>query len=353
MAVGGELNVTSCILTENRAFISQHIGDVKNLENLRFLKDSIDHLTKLTNCKVEAVACDLHPRFTTTKLAHDLGSRLGCQVVQVQHHHAHAAALMAEWNVEEIVGVTCDGYGYGSDGAAWGGEVLYCNREGFRRVAHLESQPMVGGELATYHPLRMAAGILHRKMDVTKWLLTKSSHLPYDKNEAELIVKQLEKGSAPETTSCGRVLDGVSAMLGICYERSYEGEPAMKLESTAMKGKDVLKLSPRFKGNVLDTTFLVHEIFTNKDRFSTADLACSTQSYLARGLAELATEEAARLQVKHVGFSGGVAYNEHITETIRRTVEKAGFKFLVHNKIPAGDGGTSFGQAIITGFQKQ
>jgi len=112
-------------------------------------------------------------------------------------------------------------------------------------------------------------------------------------------------------------------------------------------------LAPRFKGKVLETTFLVYEIFTKKDMFSVADLACSAQSYLARGLAELAVNEAERLQVKHVGFSGGVAYNEHITSTIRKAVEKEGFKFLVHHKIPAGDGGTSFGQAIVAGFQKK
>jgi len=353
LAVGGELNVTSCLLTENRAFISQHIGDVENLETLRFMKNSIEHLTKLTNSRVEIVACDLHPKFTTTKLAQELGSKLECPVVQVQHHHAHTAALMAEWNVDEIVGVACDGFGYGSDGTAWGGEVLYCNREGFRRVAHLESQPMVGGDLATYYPLRMAAGILHRKMDVTEWLMSKNHHLPHGKREAEVILKQLEKGSTPETTSCGRVLDAVSALLGICYERTYEGEPAMKLESAALEGKDLLNLAPRFNGKVLDTTFLVHEVFTKKDTFSVADLACSAQSYLARGLAELAVKEAERLNVKHVGFSGGVAYNEYITSTIRKVVEREGFRFLVHNKIPAGDGGTSFGQAIVAGFQKK
>jgi hydrogenase maturation protein HypF len=353
LAVGGELNVTACILTGNRAFISQHIGDVENLENLHFLKDAIAHLTELTNCKVEAVACDLHPKFTTTKLAQEMGKRLDCPVVRVQHHHAHAAALRAEWNVEEVVAVTCDGFGYGSDGLAWGGEVLYCSREGFRRVAHLERQPMVGGDLATYYPLRMAAGILHKKVDVSEWLFTKSHHLPHGKKEAEVIVKQLERGSAAETTSCGRVLDAVSAMLGICYERTYEGEPAMKLESTATKGKDRLNLAPQIEGKVLDTTFLVNEIFNNKDKVSVADLACSTQSYLARGLAELAIEEAKKLNVKYIGFSGGVAYNEHITVTIRKAVEKAGFRFLVHNKIPAGDGGTSFGQAIVAGFQKQ
>ena len=353
LAVGGELNVTSCVFTENRAFISQHIGDVENLENLRFLKDSINHLTRLTNCKVEAVACDLHPKFTTTKLAQKLASGFGCPVVQVQHHHAHAAALMAEWKVKELVAIICDGYGYGVDGAAWGGEVFYTNREGFRRIGHLEGQPMVGGDLATYHPLRMAAGILYKKIDVTNWLLKKSSHLPHGRKEAELIVKQLNNGSSPNTTSCGRVLDAVSAMLGICYERTYEGEPAMKLESMAMKGNDVLNLVPQFRGKVLDTTFLVHEIFCNKNKVSVADLACSTQSYLARGLAQLAIKEAEKLQVTHVGFSGGVAYNKYIAATIRKAVEDAGFRFLVHNKIPAGDGGTSFGQAIVAGFQKK
>ena len=352
LAVGGELNVTSCILTQNRAFISQHIGDVENLENLRFLKDSINHLTGLTNCKVQAVACDLHPRFTTTKLAQDLGKNLGCSVVRVQHHQAHAAALRAEWNCEEVVAVTCDGYGYGSDGSAWGGEVLYTDKEGFRRLGHLEAQPMVGGDRATYHPLRMAAGILYGKVDVSKWLIANSSYFPYGTKEAELIVKQLKKGSAPKTTSCGRVLDAVSAMLGICYERTYEGEPAMKLESVAARGEDKLKLALKIKGNVLDTTFLVNEIFVNKDKVSAADLAYSAQSYLARGLAEIALREAERLQVKDIGFSGGVAYNEHITATIRKTVEDAGFRFLVHTKIPSGDGGTSFGQAIVAGFQK-
>ena len=353
LAVGGELNVTSCILTGDKAFITQHIGDVENLETLRFMKKSIQHLTKLTNCNFEAVACDLHPKFTTTKLAYELGNRLGCPVVQVQHHHAHAAALMTEWNVEEVVGVVCDGYGYGQDDTAWGGEVLYCNREGFKRVGHLEAQPMVGGDLATYHPLRMASGILHKKVDVTEWLTSMSGKFPHGKNEVELVLKQLEKGSVPETTSCGRVLDAVSALLGICYERTYEGEPAMKLESVALRGKDKLNLSPKLNENVLDTTVLVHEIFTNRDKVSVADLACSAQSYLARGLAQLAVEMADGLKVKHVGFSGGVAYNEHIAAAMRKTVKNAGLKFLVHNKIPAGDGGTSFGQAVVTGFQKK
>jgi len=352
LGLGAELNVTSCLLLRNKAFVSQHIGDVENLETLLFLKNSVDHLTKLTNSKVEVVACDLHPKFTTTKLAQNLGNKLGCPVVPVQHHHAHIASLMGEWDINEMVGIACDGFGYGSDGTAWGGEILYCNQEGFQRLGHLEEQPMVGGDLATLYPLRMVAGILHDDTDVEEWLLSNSNCFPHGKKEVEVIVKQLKKRLVPKTTSCGRVLDAVSAILGVCYERTYEGESAMKLESVALKGKNVLNLAPRLKGNVIYTTPLVHEIFNQRGKHSVADLACSAQSYLARSLAQLAVEEAERLNVNHIGFSGGVAYNEHITVAIRRIVEGNGFQFLVHNRVPPGDGGISFGQAIIAGFQK-
>jgi hydrogenase maturation protein HypF len=352
LGVGAELNVTSCLLLRNKAFVSQHIGDVENLETLVFLKNSINHLTKLTNSKVEVIACDLHPKFTTTKLAQNLGNKLECPVVPVQHHHAHIASLMGEWNINEMVGIVCDGFGYGSDGTAWGGEIIYCNQEGFQRLGHLEEQPMVGGDLATLHPLRMVAGILHGEVDVEEWLLSNSDRFPHGKKEVEVIVKQLEKGLVPKTTSCGRVLDAVSVILGLCYERTYEGEPAMKLESVALKGKDVLNLAPRLEGNVIDTKLLVQEIFNQKDNYSVADLAYSAQSYLAKSLAHLAVEEAERLNVNYIGFSGGVAYNEHITATIKRVVEGNGFKFLVHNRVPPGDGGISFGQAIAAVFQK-
>ncbi|MEJ2241166.1 MAG: carbamoyltransferase HypF [Candidatus Bathyarchaeota archaeon] len=351
LAVGGELNVTSCILMGNNAFISQHIGDVENLENLLFLKDSINHLTKLTNCKIDIVACDLHPRFTTTKLAQTIGEKNGIPVVTVQHHHAHAAALKAEWDVPEIIAITCDGFGYGSDGSAWGGEILHTYMGGYERVAHLEKQPMVGGDQATYYPLRMAAGILHKEIEVSELLFGESHHFPHGEKEVNLIIKQLEKGIFRETTSCGRVLDAVSAILGICYQRTYEGEPAMKLESIALGGRDRLNLSPKIDGKVLNTKFLLKEIFSNRDNFSVTDLAYSAQSYLARGLSQLAIREAKRLQVKNVGFSGGVAYNNYITNSIKKSVKKEGLRFFVHRKIPAGDGGTSFGQAIVAGYQ--
>jgi len=351
LGVGAELNATSCVLLKDKAFISQHIGDVENLETLLFLKSATKHVLRLTNSKPSTIACDVHPKFTTTMLAQDLGSELGLPVVGVQHHHAHAVALMAEHGINDMVAIVCDGYGYGLNGQAWGGEILHCNREGsFQRLGHLEEQPLVGGDLATRYPLRMAAGILNEVTDVEEWLFSKGEHLPYGKEEVDIILQQLKKPSMPKTTSCGRVLDAVSAVLGICYERTYEGEPAMKLEAAAIKGRDVLKLAPIIKDNVLNTTALVHHIFNQKDAYSVGDLAFSAQLYLAEGLAQLAGDEAKRLHVDAVGFSGGVAYNEHIAQTIKKVVEENGLRFVAHGLVPPGDGGISLGQAVVAAW---
>jgi hydrogenase maturation protein HypF len=353
VGLGGELNNTGCVLLGNKAFISQHIGDVENVETRDFLENSTKHLIRLTNSKVETVACDLHPKFTTTKLAQDLAEENGWQLIQVQHHYAHIAALMIEHNLKEIVGVCCDGYGYGLDGEAWGGEILFCTRDfsDFERLAHLQKQPLIGGDLATRYPLRVAVGILHEKVDVQRWLLQNQQYFPHGEKEVQIILHQLEKsGKIIETSSCGRVLDAVAAVLGICYERTYEGEPAMKLESAAIKGRDSLQLEPVINGNVLDTTQLLLEIFENREKHSKADLAYSAHAYLGKSLATLAIEKALEKGVKTVGFSGGVACNEILALIMRRVVEASGLEFLVHEAVPPGDGGLSFGQAVVAGF---
>jgi len=353
VGLGSELNNTACVLLEDKAFISQHIGDVENVETRDFLENTVKHLIRLTNSKVQAIACDLHPGFTTTKLAQNMAERNDWQPIQVQHHYAHVAALMAEHNVERIVGICCDGYGYGTDGEAWGGEVLMCSQDrfGFKRVAHLQKQPLVGGDLATHYPLRMAAGILHGHADIEDWLLQNKHHFPYGENEVRILLHQLGRDSGTvQTTSCGRVLDAVAAALGICYERSYEGEPALKLESAARAGKDVLKLKIKTEGDVLDTTQLLLAIFEKRHRHSTADLAYSAHAYLARGLAALALEKASESHISTIGFSGGAACNEILTAIMRKAVKKEGLRFLVHEAIPPGDGGVSFGQSIAAGF---
>lgn len=350
VGLGGELNNTGCVLLGNKAFISQHVGDVENVETRDFLENSTKHLIRLTNSRVEAVACDLHPKFTTTRLANRLAEDNGWQLTQVQHHFAHIAALMAEHGLEEMIGICCDGYGYGLDGEAWGGEILLCTQESFdfERLAHLQKQLLVGGDLATRYPLRFVAGALHNKLDIQTWLLQNQKHFPHGEREIQIILHQLEmEKDIIKTTSCGRVLDAVAAVLGICYERTYEGEPAIKLESIAINGKDALKLNPIINGDILDTTEVLLKIFEDMEKHSKADLAYSAHAYLAKGLAILAIEKALENNVKVVGFSGGCACNEILASIMRKIVEASGLRFLVHEAVPPGDGGLSLGQAFV------
>jgi hydrogenase maturation protein HypF len=263
---------------------------------------------------------------------------------------------MAEYGLDEIMAIACDGYGYGTGGEAWGGEILYCTRESaeFKRLGHLEGQPLLGGDSASRYPLRVAAGMLSKAgVNLERWLMQNSQHLPHGETEAKLIIDQLQKGSGTvETTSCGRVLDAVSAVLGLCYARSYEGEPAMKLESAALGGGDALNLKCIFHSDTLDTTDMLSAIFENFGKISTADLAYSAHAYLAKGLASLALEKALAQGVKNVGFTGGAACNQILAELMREVVEAAGLRFVVHEAVPAGDGGVSFGQAVVAGFSR-
>jgi hydrogenase maturation protein HypF len=353
LGLGGELNNTTCILAGNKAFISQHIGDVENIETKKFLEQATNHLIRLTNTRIDAVACDLHPKFTTTRFAKELSIKNGWKLIQVQHHYAHVAALMIENSINSIIGIICDGYGYGSNGEAWGGELIYLNRKStnFERVGHLEKQPLLGGDQATYYPIRIAAGILNKKIDISHWLLLNSKYLPHGKLEANLILDQLNKRiNVLETTSCGRILDAAAAILGICFVRGYEGEPAIRLESAAINGKEVLFLKPKIKNDIIQTTPLLLELFLNKDRYSKRDLAYSVHSYLAQSLAQLAIEKATQKNIKYVGFSGGVACNKILSELIRDEVESENLNFCTHNQIPPGDGGIAFGQSIVGGF---
>ena len=356
LGFGGEINTSICILSRDRAYLSQYIGDTTKYETLRFLLNTVEHIKKLTNIeKFDVLACDLHPDFDTTHAAEEKSRVEEVPLYKVQHHFAHALALMQENDLEEMIAITCDGLGYGDDGTLWGGEILYCTTRDeicYKRVAHLMEQPMVGGDLATKYPLRMVAGILFDEPGLHDFLLQKSKFFPHGKDEIELIFSQLMKKKYAITSSCGRVLDAISALLGICYERTYEGEPAMKLEAFAASGKDVLKLKPQVKDNTIDTRYLLSEIFYHLEKEKIKNLAASAQAYIAKGIAEMAIEKAMEENVKHIGFTGGCAYNEHIAKTIEEKVEKAGFRFYLHKNVPAGDGGISFGQTIAAALME-
>jgi hydrogenase maturation protein HypF len=239
LALGAELNATIALLVKDRCFISQHVGDTTKFETLGYLQEVSQQLLHMLNLDhVDIVAHDLHPDYASTRIAPRLADQLGAEQVPVQHHHAHLSKLLAEHGLEEFVGIVADGIGYGSDGTAWGGEVMVADMGSFERVGGLIKQPMPGGDLATRFPARMVAGILRGALDLPELeKILKEFCLSGFKQgnlEINVVLRQLERGlNVFWTSSCGRVLDAVACLLGVCCERTYEGEPAIKLEAAA------------------------------------------------------------------------------------------------------------------------
>jgi len=348
LAFGAELNVTSCILSGGKAFLSPYIGNTTKFDTIQFLEEETEHILNLTNAKPEVVAHDMHPQFSTTRMAEKFGEAHGVPSIPVQHHHAHIASVMGEHGVEEAVGIAIDGIGYGDDGTIWGGEVLHCSFEDYWRIGHLEEQLMIGGDLATTYPLRMVAGILYSKDGFEEFLYGHKDKFLHGREEIDIVLKQARERKGITTTSCGRILDAVSALLGICTRRTYEGEPAMKLESHGVGGKGY-SITPEIewgKVAILDTSYLMNWLWENRDRNS-KNLAFSAEEYLAEGLAEIAVDYAKNEHIGTVCLSGGCAYNEHIVRAIKKKVEGSSMKFLRNERVPAGDGGISLGQAIV------
>ncbi len=352
LGVGAEQDVTISIVHGDRAYLSQYVGNTREIETFQYHNEVVEHLKRLTRISPDIYGCDLHPMFNTTRYAME-----NTKSIKVQHHHAHLVSLMIDNGLSmdsEIVGIAVDGVGYGPDSTVWGGEILMASYDDFTRCASLETQPMPGGDLATYYPSRMVLGILSKVLDDDE--LTKIKlRFRYDK-EGQVVIEQLRRNvNVMRTTSTGRILDAASALLGITYYRSYEGEPAMKLESVARGGKGVLDIPIRFKTEgsrrVFDTTQILLGIYGGLGTYSKADLAFSAEDAIASGLAELAIDAAKKQNIETIGVSGGVSYNAHITRKIWELVEERGFRFIMHDRIPNGDGGISLGQAIVASLQ--
>ncbi len=340
LALGGDLNVTFALYSRSKVFLSQHIGNTEEVETLEFLNEALAHFLRLLGLsRPKRIACDLHPSFPTRKLAEELGEAL-----PVQHHVAHVAGLAGEHQVWDLVGIAIDGYGYGLDGTAWGGEVLLWRRGEFRRLGHLQPVPMPGGDVAALKPGRMAASFL-----CAAHLPPEESRLP--PSELRLVLAQLEKGlNAPRTSSAGRFLDAVAGWLGICQERTYEGEPAMKLEACAAHGRPIALELPIVQADgvfIVQTSKIFRQLWElRQEGVSIADLAATAQDALARSLARVAVQIAKEAGVRAVGLTGGAAVNFALAQAAKEEVERAGLRFLAHQRVPPGDGGLSFGQLV-------
>ncbi|MGC8816257.1 MAG: carbamoyltransferase HypF [Candidatus Hadarchaeum sp.] len=359
LALGGDLNVTASILTGNRCFLSQHIGDTSKLETLEYLQEAIARLRHLLNLqKVDFVAHDLHPEYSTSRIAPQMAEKFQARTVAVQHHHAHLCALMAEHGLDELVGVAADGVGYGPDGTAWGGEIMVARLDSYEHRGGLVKQPMPGGDLAAIYPARMVAGILWGHLETAELDRVLREYCPngfkYGESERKIVLQQLErKLNVFPSSSCGRVLDAVSCLLGICFQRTYEGEPAIKLEAAAEGGEaDKVNIEPAVENLggklMLNTSKLLLDVLAARKRnVPRKHIAAAAQLAIARGLSQMAIEVAKSEGIEVIGASGGVFCNWAITVAVRKEVEESGLKFVRHELLPPGDGCLSVGQAVV------
>lgn len=363
LATGGELQVTGAILKNNKCFLTQHIGDTDNLENLLYLHNSLKFLIKITKSnRIDAVSCDLHPLFSTTRFAKNLAEQDNIPLIQVQHHFAHLASLIAESNIpidSTVVGIIIDGYGYGNDGQAWGGELVVYSNKSFIRVGHLRYQPMPGGDMCTKYPARMLAGFLSEtfSLDFTSDFLKSHylSYFRYGEKEVDLILKQIALNiNVPKTSSLGRILDAFSALFKLCKERTYEGEPAMRFESYAIKCSSPVNfdfhIPIRDDGGliIIDTNELLSYVIDllDKKKWRGEYIAYFIHESLAEALALSAMQIAEKFDAKYIGITGGATVNELIVSKICDTLKFSKFKILRHKLVPPGDGGLALGQAF-------
>jgi hydrogenase maturation protein HypF len=353
LAVGPELNSNITIYKGGFCTTSPHVGNVRNPRTFDYLKETIGKLGDLLGAKYDIVAHDAHPQFLSTRYAQELAEKIGAELVPVQHHRAHVAASTSD----PCIGITIDGVGYGDDGTVWGGEIFAGAVPDLERVAHLEVVPMPGGDLATTYPERMLYGILPEQ-EIEGILSLRG----WTDVELDILKTQLAQNlNVAMTSSTGRVLDAISAMLGVCREKTYDGEPAMRLESAAVSGRPQVWDLAYFRDGpceILSTTTLCRRAVTEyrltkpADSQKIADIAASFQFNLARGIAGLAVHAARERGIDLVIVSGGVAYNRAIRETIADQVKSAGLELLINADLPLGDGCISYGQCMYAGILK-
>jgi hydrogenase maturation protein HypF len=351
LAVGAELKNAVCLTQDNRAYLSQHVGDLKNAEACASFERTVGHLREILEVRPKVVAHDLHPDYHSTRFAEGIK---GVRRVAVQHHHAHLASCLAEHGIEEeAIGVIFDGIGYGDDGKIWGGEFLVGDFSGYRRVGHFAYVPMPGGDAATREPWRMALSYLFQAYGRDLPKLPSVAAIP--ERERRVLLQMIEKGiNAPLTSSCGRLFDAVAALVGIRDRVGYEGQAALELEM-AIEGEGEEGFYPydidhAEEGYVSQPAVTVRAIV---DDLLGGATAAAVSARFHNTLSCLVAETCALLRadtgLSRVALSGGVFQNRYLTEKTVALLKGARFEVLTHSLVPPNDGGLALGQAVIAG----
>jgi hydrogenase maturation protein HypF len=355
LAYGGELKNTFCLTKGRYAILSQHIGDLENYETMQFLQETLERLKHLFRVSPRAVAHDLHPGYWSTRLAlaDPIPRKIG-----VQHHHAHIASCMAENHLRgPVIGVAFDGTGYGTDGKIWGGEFLVADFASFTRRAHLRYVPMPGGDAAVRQPWRMSLSYLRDAFG--EQLSDRFLSFPgVPSRQIELVNTMLSRQiQTVETSSCGRLFDAVSAMLGLTSDVTFEGQAAIALETAASRASgsrhapesesyafDIDGSDPM----VLDLRATIRAISNDIAGHKPAEaIAAKFHNTLASAIVEICCRIRKSDGLDRVCLSGGTFQNHFLLKSTIIGLRRSGFAVFLHALIPANDGGIALGQAVI------
>jgi hydrogenase maturation protein HypF len=393
LGCGAEEKNSFCLTKDNYAFLSQHIGDMENMETLEHFDSTISLYKRLFHIEPEIVACDLHPDYLATKYARELGES-GMKLVPVQHHHAHIASCMADNGLESpVIGVAFDGTGMGMDGNIWGGEFLVADYRNFRRVGHLEYLPLPGGAAAIKRPRRTAIGyiltllgenalgaVIAGDLPAEAWQAgAKQSPLAYigqiTEVEVEVIKRQIERRiNSPLTSSMGRLFDAISALLGIRNEIDYEGQAAVELEMAALAwyGEDPSFVIARRVSDeaiygaqesypyrivedqgikIVRLRDLLSAVIEDLHQgISKGRISVKFHNTVAQMINEMCHLIAGESGICQIALSGGVFQNRLLLRKTVSLLESSGFQVFTHRQVPCNDGGISLGQAVIANF---
>lgn len=356
LATGGELKNTFCLTRDQYAFLSQHIGDMENVETMVAFEKSQAHLKRLFRIEPTAIVHDLHPGYLTTRWAR----RQSLPLIEVQHHHAHIAACMADNGLTgetPVIGLAFDGTGYGTDGTIWGGEVLIADFKTFRRYAHLEPLPLPGGDAATRHPWRTAVGYATALGLSMRALALLQGVDP----QAVLIVEaQVRKMlNTPLTSSLGRLFDAVAALAGGRTTVTYEAQAAIEMEAAARQITADVPVYPIYWDEVGGTRLVrlrecLRAIITDAQRDETFGyIGARFHRTLAALAMRLCVDAKRETGLNQVALSGGVWQNTLLLELTVAGLKAEGFEVLTHRQTPANDGGLALGQAVIAAKQME
>ena len=332
VGIGAQENLSGTVAAYGRMYSTQYIGNGESLNVAEYLEKATDSFIDLLGCTPQAIAMDLHPAYVNRKYGKALSERFSVPLLEVQHHWAHAASLLAESGLDEAVVLTLDGTGHGTDGNAWGGEVLRADYKGFDRIAHMQYIPLIGGEKAVTDPVRL-------KFAIDEINGVDSGIVP--ERNAEVYRKMISKSI--ETSAMGRFLDALAVTLDICRERTYDGEPAMKTEPYLSKGRYIEGFETETVGGVINTAHLFRDIPKGRKE----DIAYSMTKTVIDEMVNAACDSAQSKGIEHIGLTGGVSYSAPICRMVEDAVISRGLKFVMHDKVPCGDGGISVGQAAI------